>query len=402
MLESEVINGVAEATPALSVAAPRAYDVEIVGAWDAARTRYANAFATGLATPFQDPGWLSSWFASVGAAHEVEPLIVFVAERDTGQAVAALPLIRHRANGLTIITFADLGVTDYNAPILGPAAPSTPEGAEVFWKAVIKALPKADLIELKKIPTYVRGRENPLALLHDVHPSHSPGFSVALPDDWEVYVQSLAKKFRKELRRSFRLFEKEGDTSLRRIETADEALRVLQVMNEQQRARLEEMGYRYVLDEEDYHAFYHRLVSDGLEVGTTILTALVCGNEIVAALLGVTDGRSFAMVRLSHAGGDWMKIGPGRLVIDRTMHALHAQGIRNVDFSIGDYPYKSGFGVAPSPLVDLISARSFRAHRHAARDLAKATVKRTLGKFGISLVPKTVRHRYRNYRASEQ
>jgi CelD/BcsL family acetyltransferase involved in cellulose biosynthesis len=142
-------------------------------------------------------------------------------------------------------------------------------------------------------------------------------------------------------------------------------------------------------------------VRTGLEAGTTILTALTAGDEIVAALLGVTDGKSFAMVRLSHAGGDWMKVGPGRLVIERTMHALHARGIRHFDFSIGDYPYKSGFGVQPSPLVDLVSAQSWRGRANAARDLAKAAVKRGLERVGVSVVPQAVKDRYRRYHGTD-
>jgi len=402
MLNSQTLGGVAGTSSApQSTAAQPVYDIEIVRDLEAALGRLAAAFETGSATPFQAPSWLSAWYATVGAAQGAEPLLVFVTERETGRAVVTLPLIRRREGGRDVITFADLGVTDYNAPILGPAAPATPEAARRLWASLVKALPAVDLFELRKMPVEVRGRPNPLALLRGVSPSHSPGFSISMPDDWDAYLQSLAKKFRKELGRSFRLFEKEGNATFRRIESVDEAQAMLPVMNAQQRARLEEVGYALALNEVDYHAFYEGLVRTGLEAGTTILTALTAGDEIVAALLGVTDGKSFAMVRLSHAGGDWMKVGPGRLVIERTMHALHARGIRHFDFSIGDYPYKSGFGVQPSPLVDLVSAQSWRGRANAARDLAKAAVKRGLERVGVSVVPQAVKDRYRRYHGTD-
>ena len=402
MLRSQTLGGVA-VKPSASVptAVRPIYDIDIVREPDTVRARLELAFASGVATPFQAPGWLANWYTTVGAQQGAEPLIVFVSERGTGQAAVALPLIRHRVGSLKVIAFADLGVTDYNAPILGPAAPKTPDAARALWASIVKALPSADLIHLRKMPSSVRGQPNPMALLRGVHPSHSPGFSVSIPEDWDAYLRSLVKKFRKELGRSLRLFEKEGDAAFRRIETVDEGARVLQAMNAQQRARLEEMGYRYTLDEDDYHAFYAGLVSTGLEDGATILTTLTSGEQIVAALLGVTDGTNFTMVRLSHAGGDWMKIGPGRLVIERTMHALHARGCRHFDFSIGDYPYKSGFGVEPSPLFDLVIARSWHGRLSAARDLAKATIKRGLEACGVSLVPQAVKDRYRHYHRSD-
>ncbi|MGH6737150.1 MAG: GNAT family N-acetyltransferase [Methyloceanibacter sp.] len=402
MLRSETFGDVAPAPAAVRAAAtPMDYDVDIVRDAFAARARLDAVCGEGDATPFQAPGWLSAWHATVGVAQQVEPLFVFVSERGTGRAVVTLPLILRRTDALEVISFADLGVTDYNAPVLGPAAPMSPAGAGAMWKAVMTSLPAADLIQLEKMPASVRGRPNPLALLPGVHPSHSPGFSISTPGDWDAYLCALSKKFRKELGRSLRLFEKENDASFCRIETVDEALDVLHVMNEQQRSRLDQMGSRYVLDETAYQAFYARLMAEGIKDGSVILTALIAGGEVIAALLGVTDGSSFTMVRLSHAGGDWMKVGPGRLIIERTMHMLHARGCRHFDFSIGDYPYKSGFGVEPSPLFDLVGAPSWRGRIRAVQNLAKATVKRGLGRLGISLVPQAVKDRYRRYHGAK-
>ena len=197
------------------------------------------------------------------------------------------------------------------------------------------------------------------------------------------------------------MFEAERATRFCRIDDVEQAARVLEVMSQQQRSRLAEMGYDYAFDERSYNRFYASLVAGGLKDGTTLLTALMAGDELVAALLGTSDGTSFAMVRLSHAGGDWLRVGVGRLIIERTMHELHAQGCRHFDFTIGDYPYKSGFGVEPSPLCDLLTARSWRGKAIAAGDLAKASVKRALGAMGISVVQSDVKERYRRYRAAD-
>ncbi len=99
------------------------------------------------------------------------------------------------------------------------------------------------------MPVSLEGRPNPLALLPGTHPSTCPGFSITVPDEWETYLRSLAKKFRKELGRSLRLFETAGETRFCRIDDVEQAERVLKVMSEQQRNRLEEKGYEYVLDE---------------------------------------------------------------------------------------------------------------------------------------------------------
>ncbi len=159
MLNSQALDDVA-AVPAAprSTVAPPVYDIEIVAEPDAMRARIAAVYRDGLATPFQAPEWISAWYATVGVKRDAEPLLVFVTERATGLAVLTLPLIRHRSDGLDVIAFADLGVTDYNAPILGPAAPTSPPAARALWARIVKALPRADLIELRKMPATVGGR----------------------------------------------------------------------------------------------------------------------------------------------------------------------------------------------------------------------------------------------------
>ena len=222
-----------------------------------------------------------------------------------------------------------------------------------------------------------------------------------MPDDWESYLRSLAKKFRKELGRSLRLFEAENATRFCRLDDAGQAERVLKVMSEQQRNRLEEKGYAYAFDERSYNGFYASLVARGLKDGTTVLTALMAGEEVVAALLGVSDGTSFAMVRLSHAGGDWLRVGVGRLIIERTMHELHAKA--------------AAISISPSAIIltrpasassrvrcSISSARGAGGARRSPPETWPRPVSSARsGTIGISLVPKAVKERYRQYRAAD-
>ena len=68
-----------------------------------------------------------------------------------------LPLFAHRSGPLRVVRFADAGVSDYNAPVLGPDAPVDPAGAKALWKAIQTALGDADLVNFTKMPTEVEG-----------------------------------------------------------------------------------------------------------------------------------------------------------------------------------------------------------------------------------------------------
>ena len=77
------------------------------------------------------------------------------------------------------------------------------------------------------------------------------------------------------------------------------------------------------------------------------------------------------MVRISNAGEKWSNCSPGRLIIERTMAALHRDGVREFDFSVGNYAYKRRFGVTRLPLLDISAALSWRGWPFALRDRAR-------------------------------
>ncbi len=335
------------------------YDVRFDRDWDRARPDFEAAFRTGRATPFQDGLVLSSWYGAMSARPDVEPLLVSVRDVRTGEAALHLPLIRRRRGLVRVIGFADLDLVDYNAPILGPAAPRTQEGAAALWRALRRGLPGSDLISLRKMPPEIDGQPNPLALVATL-PSELNGNLVRIGDDYEAYMRGGIKRVvRKELERSWRVFSRQPGTAFRTVVGREERRRVLAAIELQQPIRMERVGKRYGLDAPEAADVYRRLVDadpDGQNVG---LLALMAGDEVVAALMGLRSGRSFTMIRISSSADPvWTNASPGRLVIERTMASLHDAGVRDFDFSVGNYDYKRRFGVVPTPLVDVVRATS--------------------------------------------
>ena len=153
---------------------------------------------------------------------------------------------------------------------------------------------------------------------------------------------------------------------------------------------MQHLGLNFVLNNETSAAFYRNLVRDGIDSGYAVVSALSVGDEVVATLLGIRSGARYVMVRISNAGEKWSNCSPGRLLIERTMAALHSDGVRAFDFSIGNYAYKRRFGVAEMPLVDITASLSWRGLPYALRDRAArelrkhprfaARVKRALGR----------------------
>ena len=342
--------------------------------WAAAEERWNRLAATADALPFQRTPWLRTWYRHC-AGPGIEPIILFVGDSRTGDDVLGLPLVRAKAGVKRIIGFADQGLTDYNAPVIGAGYPDATD-PRVIWTAIRQALPRADLLRFEKMPVFVDARPNPLARVPGAQPSPLIGNILHVPGTWDEWHWALERTFRKELERSARVFEKLPGAAFRRYKAGDEAARIYGELQSLQSARIAELGLDYILDAEPARGFYDAIVRAGLEDGSAVLTALTIGDEVVAALLGITDGTHYAMTRLATPGPQWKNFSPGRMVIERTMKMLHAEGYRAFDFTIGDYSYKRRIGVTPLAMTEATLALSPLGVPDLARARAKAIIRR--------------------------
>jgi CelD/BcsL family acetyltransferase involved in cellulose biosynthesis len=345
------------------------FRVEFVADWNEAIARWRFGSAP---TPFQDARWLGAWYRAFAGCENIEPVIALVTEAATSEQAMLLPLIRRLRNGIRQIEFADLDLTDYNAPLLGAAAPRDAASARLLWRHLVKALKRmpggADLIRFRKLPIELGGQPNPLALLGGMSRSAVNGNVVTTGEDFEAWRYSLEKTVRKELERSWRVFARNAGAAFGIIGEEATAQRVLAAMAAQQGARMRHLGLNFTLNEDAYATFYRNLVRENLGNGYIVLSALTVGEEVIATLLGIRNGTNYVMVRISNAGEHWSNCSPGRLIIERTMASLHKDGVRSFDFSTGNYAYKRRFGVKRVPLLNKTTALSWRGTPYELRD----------------------------------
>lgn len=355
-------------------ASPSPWRVTVDRTWEEAAMSWRPFLNLPQATPFQSEAWLGRWYREIARSGDATALLVSVVTAD-GTPALALPLVL-REGRLRTVEFADGGITDYNAPLLGPAAPVDVETARSLWAAIRAALPAADLLRADKLPVELMGRPNPLLLALGGSPSNLFGNLIRIDTDWEGWLKGLEKHNRKELGRFWRVFTRHEDARFVIAADRDETLRLYGLLEAQQADRMRELGQPYFLDEPVFSDFYRNLVLAGLDDGTAFISGLVAGEELVAGLVGIAQGDHYAMVRISTGTGDWANCSPGRLVIERTMEALFRRGFRSFDFTIGDYAYKRGFEVARIPLAMIEEPLSWRGWPSLGYRNAKAYVKR--------------------------
>jgi len=355
--------------------------------WAQLRERFVLQETPALiaATPFQHGSWLQAWYDTLGAQPAVEPLPLEIRNAQTGRAIFGVPLVRRQVANRMIVEFADCGLTDYNAPLVATRDKAAFSSVSPIALHSLLTATFADVDQLRfvKMPRLLRGQPNPFALLPGATDSALGSNQVIIDGSWSSYRKRLTKKVRKELERSFRVFERDGcNARFRLVQDTDEALTILERMELLQADRMHQLKLPFVLNEPEFAAFYRRLFELDLPSGRLTLSVLQSDpDELVAALLGIKDDHRYAMVRLAHAGSRWSQCSPGKLIIDRTMASLHDLGVTEFDFTTGDYHYKKGFLPKRDALVDVICGVSMSGHLARLRQQGPAQVKAMLRRF---------------------
>jgi len=344
--------------------------VDFVRDWRQAALRLNG----GHRTAFQHGYWLGAWYE---AFHDLAPLIAVISDAATGKDIAVVPMISHIRRGIRIVEFADLGVSDNNAPILALDAALDAAATDAIGRALVdavRALPdRFDLLRLKKMPAHVGGKPNPLVSLGRIGSCSLNCNLVLTGDDYEVYRASIK---RMQMPRCWRVFSRHAGARFEIATDVARARELLDVMDVQQQARMRKLGSRFVLNDDAHARFYRELARQGVAEGYAAISALVCDEAVVATTFGVRSGASYFLLRISHAGDSWSNCSPGLLVTERTMAALHAEGVRRFDLSIGNQDYKRRFGAAKVALTDVSIALSWRGAPYAWRDHAAQNLRR--------------------------
>ncbi|MBR0991841.1 GNAT family N-acetyltransferase [Bradyrhizobium japonicum] len=352
------------------VSGPPKFAIDFVRDWRQAAPR----LSAGHRTAFQHGYWLDAWYQ---AFHDVAPLIAVISDAATGEDIALVPMVSHVRRGIRIVEFADLGVSDNNAPILALDAALDAVAMDAIGGALVealRALPDCfDLLRLRKMPAHVSGKPNPLVAMGRIGSSSLNGNVVLMGDDYADYQAAIK---RMQMPRCWRVFDRHEGARFEIAADVARAHELLDVMDVQQQARMRQLGSRFVLNDDAHARFYREVAHRGVADGYAVVTALVCDEGTVATAFGVRSDATYYLLRISHAGTAWSSCSPGLLVIERTMAALHAGGVRRFDLSIGNQDYKRRFGAERVPLTDVSVALSWRGAPFAWRDHAAQGLRR--------------------------
>jgi CelD/BcsL family acetyltransferase involved in cellulose biosynthesis len=334
--------------------------------FDFRSTEYRELHEASVATAFQQPLWLDSFYRHLAPARGADKLPVTL--RAGNSLVAVLPMIRRVKSGVALVEAADLGVGDYAAPVVRSDWMPGPDVAE----RVAAALPSFDLMRIRPIREEhvvqwqaLLGGE-PRTLDFSAH-------AVELGGSFEEWrTRALEPGFLKQLDRKKKRFLKEPGATLRLLRKWREIKTAVVAMQTLRAGRFDGDP----IQQDFAREFYAQVAVEGAEAGFSRTYALTLGGEDIGYVFGLTwKGRLHYLL----IGCDYEKHGrhsPGLLMYDGIIEDWMKDVGTVFDFTIGDEAFKADFGTTPTPMFEIRRAATWRGRLGAAAFDAREQLKK--------------------------
>ncbi|WP_084245708.1 GNAT family N-acetyltransferase [Rhodoplanes sp. Z2-YC6860] len=328
--------------------------VAVTSQFDFLSEEYATLFAGSNATAFQHPIWLDAIYNKLVAPLNVEPLIMTVRGAANGDLKMVLPLLRRKYLGLRTIEFADLGVSDYVAPVASQATIDA-IAADPFTCRRIKTLMQPfDMLRIRKLQS---SSEAIRKVLGGTVCSELPmsAYAVPLGSDFATWrVNSISASYRKELDKKSRQLHRKGKVVFDCASDVETIKATLLKMQEYRRGRFESGD---LLQDQVFFDFYLDVAIRGRSTLARFYPVLMDGAPIAGAMALAHKG-SLLVILTGFDHDNYKNQSLGSLIFE--MVANHGIGVgdRVLDFTIGDEPYKILFGSQKSPIYQIFGSGS--------------------------------------------
>lgn len=329
--------------------------VAIEPTFDFTSAEYSRLFDRSGATAFQHPVWLQAFFRDWAPKRGAQPIIV------TGRCPSAglcfvLPLILRQISKVSLLESADLGVSDYAAPVVDSRWWETYKGRDKLAEQIAHQLPPYDILRIKPV------RPEHLALWRTFLPGESRGLGfnahatpVAGPmESWRegAFTGSFARMLTRKRTRFFR----SADAKLVVLEEPAAIGQALTKMAQWRSGRFPED----IIQDPAALNFYRSVAVTGAAAKSTRTYALKVSDEAVGYAFAIAAGGRLNYLLIGCNYAEHGRHSPGLLIYDGMIADWIEQGGSVFDFTIGDEPFKADFGTSPTPMFEIYCAVGWR------------------------------------------
>jgi CelD/BcsL family acetyltransferase involved in cellulose biosynthesis len=338
-----------------------AYVVAREDDFDFRSAEYADLFHRSEATLFQHPIWLDQLYRRRAVDTGSSRVVVTVREATGAQLVVVVPLVLRRRRGMRWIEFADLGVTDYAAPVIDRIQADRVLADDTVPTSIRTALGRFDVLHVQKLKGSASATARLLAtptvrrLPYDGHP-------IALPpatEDWRAKL--LDPSFARNLARRRKRLRPKGEIGFVQLSDPAEADALLERIRSFRTARFADRRAIDLMQDPDCFAFYSAVARESAALGGPArISGITVDGEPVALSLDLVDDREHVFLIVGYDFARLRNYSLGLLIVDELVDRAVASGLHTFDLTVGNESYKTDFGATPVPMYAVRAAGTLR------------------------------------------
>lgn len=327
-----------------------AFTVDVTPQFDFLSDEYAALFAESSASAFQHPVWLDAIYHKLVPRLKVAPLIVAVRDAASSRLVMVLPLVRRRYRGLRTIEFADLGVSDYVALVASDAAIEAVAADPFACRRIYTGLKPFDILRIRKLrsPSMTVRR---LLGATDCMEMAMGAYAVPLGSDFAAWRSgNISASYCRELDKKSRQLHRKGQMT---FDCSPDAATIEATFLKMREYRRQRFDTGDLLQDPIYFDFY---LDIALRTHTTLsrLYSVLMDGVPIAGAMCLSHRGSLLIILTGFDHDNYKSQSLGSLIFEMIAKHGISIGDRELDFTIGDEPYKTLFGARRSSIYQIL------------------------------------------------
>jgi len=303
---------------------------------------------------FATPRWNKLWWEEFGAGKDL--FILTLSRGD--EFVALVPLYRKHERDRKILRFVGgIDLTDYLGPICSLEDRDDVADTLVDWLTTTDV--DWDEFDAHNMPVpfgfaeFLVERADGEGLRFSMNQEETSAV-LPLPADWDAYLEGLASKERRELKRKIRrLYREQPDARFRRA-TAETLEADLKTFVEMHRGA---EGHKGHFMRPEIATFFGRVARSFMEEGWLRLDFLEIGGRAVASTFSFEAGNRFYLYNSAYEP-DAARLSPGLVLVAHLVETSIDEGLGFFDFLRGPERYKYQLGAQAVPLHNVRITRA--------------------------------------------
>ncbi len=282
-------------------------------------------------TVFEDPEWFECWWQFLGKPGK--PHLHVAVGMEGGRLVAVAPLIVAQRRGVRILQWAGTETFDYCDSTLEHERYGPP-----LWQAIARSS-GFDIARLDDVRPDAACRPALNDLARPVRERQARHIRIEDPSGEAWFGTALSSSARSLFRRRIRQYEGSGVLAFEVTRGPRMPSDVLEALVRHKRAWHAQRGQIGIVDRPGAVEFVRRLAAAAAERGVLHLSALRCGDQIVATHFGFLR-QGILLQWFPAYAPSWKRLSPGTVLLFKLISWCADNGVREFDFMRGDEDYK--------------------------------------------------------------